>query len=92
MFAWAPIPEQFKHLGSLEFSKLLIEHADVAVAPGVGFGEHGDDMSGWRSSRTSTVSARPRGHQEVPAKLGQAAQQRRSARGAPLSDFAPATR
>jgi len=43
MFAWAPIPEQFKNLGSLEFSKLLIEHADVAVAPGVGFGEHGDD-------------------------------------------------
>jgi alanine-synthesizing transaminase len=36
--------EQFKHLGSLEFSKLLIEHADVAVAPGVGFGEHGDDF------------------------------------------------
>ena len=31
------------HLGSLEFSKLLIEKADVAVAPGVGFGEHGDD-------------------------------------------------
>jgi alanine-synthesizing transaminase len=44
MFAWAPIPEPFKHLGSLEFSKLLIEHADVAVAPGVGFGEHGDDF------------------------------------------------
>ena len=43
MFAWAPIPEPFKHLGSLEFSKLLIEHADVAVAPGVGFGEHGDE-------------------------------------------------
>jgi len=44
MFAWAPIPEPFKHLGSLEFSKLLIEHADVAVAPGIGFGEHGDDF------------------------------------------------
>ncbi|MER8663106.1 LL-diaminopimelate aminotransferase [Mesorhizobium sp. M1148] len=43
MFAWALIPEPFKHLGSLEFSKLLIEHADVAVAPGIGFGEHGDD-------------------------------------------------
>ncbi len=43
MFAWAPIPEPFKHLGSLEFSKLLIEKADVAVAPGIGFGEHGDD-------------------------------------------------
>ncbi|UVK45668.1 LL-diaminopimelate aminotransferase [Mesorhizobium sp. AR07] len=44
MFAWAPIPEPFRHLGSLEFSKLLIEHADVAVAPGVGFGEHGDNF------------------------------------------------
>ena len=43
MFAWAPIPEPFRRLGSLEFSKLLIENADVAVAPGIGFGEHGDD-------------------------------------------------
>lgn len=42
MFAWAPLPEGFKHMGSFEFSKLLIEEADVAVAPGVGFGEHGD--------------------------------------------------
>ncbi|MDX7952525.1 LL-diaminopimelate aminotransferase [Lichenihabitans sp. Uapishka_5] len=42
MFAWVPIPDKFKHLGSLEFSKLLIEKADVAVAPGLGFGEHGD--------------------------------------------------
>jgi alanine-synthesizing transaminase len=44
MFAWAPIPEPFRALGSLEFSKLLVEHADVAVAPGVGFGEHGDEF------------------------------------------------
>ena len=43
MFAWVPIPEQFKALGSLEFAKLLIEKADVAVSPGIGFGEHGDD-------------------------------------------------
>jgi len=43
MFAWAPIPERFKHLGSLEFAKQLIERAAVAVSPGVGFGEHGDD-------------------------------------------------
>ncbi|MGB3500955.1 MAG: LL-diaminopimelate aminotransferase [Mesorhizobium sp.] len=43
MFAWAPIPEPFRALGSLEFSKLLVEKADVAVAPGIGFGEHGDD-------------------------------------------------
>lgn len=42
MFAWAPLPEKFRPLGSLEFSKLLIEKADVAVAPGIGFGENGD--------------------------------------------------
>ncbi|GAC1332618.1 MAG: LL-diaminopimelate aminotransferase [Beijerinckiaceae bacterium] len=42
MFAWVPIPERFRDLGSLEFSKLLIEKADVAVAPGIGFGEYGD--------------------------------------------------
>ncbi|MBZ0164767.1 MAG: LL-diaminopimelate aminotransferase [Notoacmeibacter sp.] len=44
MFAWAPIPEAFRGLGSLEFSKLLVEKADVAVAPGIGFGEHGDEF------------------------------------------------
>jgi alanine-synthesizing transaminase len=43
MFAWVPIPERFRPLGSLEFSKLLVEKADLAVAPGIGFGEHGDD-------------------------------------------------
>lgn len=43
MFAWVPIPEKFRALGSLEFSKLLVEKADVAVAPGIGFGEQGDD-------------------------------------------------
>jgi alanine-synthesizing transaminase len=42
MFAWAPIPEPFRHLGSVEFSKLLIEKADVAVSPGLGFGEYGE--------------------------------------------------
>jgi len=42
MFAWAPIPPRFAHLGSLEFSKLLLERAKVAVAPGIGFGEYGD--------------------------------------------------
>ncbi len=42
MFAWAPLPERFESLGSVEFSKLLIEKADVAVAPGLGFGEHGE--------------------------------------------------
>ena len=42
MFAWAPIPEMFAHLGSLEFSKLLLERASAAVSPGVGFGEYGE--------------------------------------------------
>ena len=42
MFVWAPIPERFRHLGSVEFSKLLLARAKVAVAPGLGFGEHGD--------------------------------------------------
>ena len=42
MFAWAPIPPEFAHLGSLEFSKLLLSEAQVAVAPGIGFGEYGD--------------------------------------------------
>jgi alanine-synthesizing transaminase len=42
MFAWAPIPEPFKSLGSVEFSKLLVEKADIAVSPGIGFGEYGE--------------------------------------------------
>ena len=42
MFAWAPIPPRYAHLGSVEFSKLLLARAKVAVAPGIGFGEHGD--------------------------------------------------
>ncbi|WP_316859506.1 LL-diaminopimelate aminotransferase [uncultured Cohaesibacter sp.] len=43
MFAWVPVPEQFRDIGSLEFAKRLVEEAHVAVAPGVGFGEYGDD-------------------------------------------------
>jgi len=42
MFIWAPLPEAYKDLGSLAFSQLLLEKAEVAVAPGVGFGEYGD--------------------------------------------------
>lgn len=44
MFAWAPLPEQFKHLGSVEFAKRLMEGAEIAVAPGAGFGEYGDNF------------------------------------------------
>ncbi|MBI3560487.1 MAG: alanine transaminase [Gammaproteobacteria bacterium] len=43
MFVWAPIPEPFKAMGSIEFSKLLLNQAKVAVAPGIGFGQYGDD-------------------------------------------------
>ncbi len=43
MFLWAPVPDRFRHLGSVGFSKLLLEKAKVAVAPGLGFGEHGDE-------------------------------------------------
>lgn len=42
MFAWAPIPERFANLGSLEFSARLLQEAEVAVSPGVGFGEYGE--------------------------------------------------
>lgn len=42
MFIWAAIPEKFRHLGSVEFAKLLLEKAQVAVSPGIGFGQHGD--------------------------------------------------
>jgi len=43
MFAWATIPEPFRSLGSVEFSKLLVEKASIAVSPGSGFGEYGED-------------------------------------------------
>lgn len=43
MFVWARIPEPYRHLGSLEFSKQLLEKAKVAVSPGIGFGSYGDD-------------------------------------------------
>ena len=42
MFAWAPVPPAYREIGSLAFSKLLLEQANVAVSPGVGFGEYGE--------------------------------------------------
>ena len=42
MFVWAPIPDPFRAMGSLEFAKLLIQDAKVAVSPGIGFGEYGE--------------------------------------------------
>jgi len=44
MFVWGKIPDQFLHMGSVEFSKMLINEAQVAVSPGLGFGEYGDDF------------------------------------------------
>lgn len=43
MYIWAHIPEAYRHLGSLEFAKLLLEKAHVSVSPGIGFGEYGDE-------------------------------------------------
>jgi len=43
MFVWAKIPDQYLHMGSVEFSKFLIKEAQIAVAPGLGFGEYGDE-------------------------------------------------
>ena len=42
MFVWAEIPEKFKEMGSLEFSKLVLQVGKVAVSPGIGFGDTGD--------------------------------------------------
>ncbi|APA68013.1 alanine transaminase [Janthinobacterium sp. 1_2014MBL_MicDiv] len=43
MYIWAHIPEAYRHLGSLEFAKLLLQKARVSVSPGIGFGEYGDE-------------------------------------------------
>jgi len=44
MFVWTQIPEKFKSMGSLEFSKMILKETNVAVSPGIGFGKHGDDF------------------------------------------------
>jgi len=43
MFTWAPIPEEYRHMGSMDFAIMLTETAEVAVAPGIGFGDMGDN-------------------------------------------------
>ncbi|MDQ7000557.1 MAG: alanine transaminase [Mariprofundus sp.] len=43
MFVWAEIPDEFKHMGSLEFSKQMLKQGGVAVSPGIGFGDYGDE-------------------------------------------------
>lgn len=42
MFVWAPIPTHYQHMGSMAFTSYLLKEANVAVAPGIGFGKHGD--------------------------------------------------
>ena len=44
MFAWAPIPEKFRSLGSLEFSKVLLKEADISDPQGIGFGEYSENF------------------------------------------------
>jgi alanine-synthesizing transaminase len=44
MFVWAKIPDKYRSMGSVEFSKFLIKEAQVAVSPGLGFGEYGDEF------------------------------------------------
>jgi len=60
MFVWARIPPQFVHLGSLEFAKFLIKEAKVAVSPGIGFGQYGDEYV-----RFALVENEKRIHQAV---------------------------
>ena len=60
MFVWAEIPDRFKAMGSLEFSKLLLEGGKVAVSPGIGFGEYGNDFV-----RFALVENEQRIHQAV---------------------------
>jgi len=43
MFVWAEIPDEFKHMGSLEFAKRMLKEGGVAVSPGIGFGDYGDN-------------------------------------------------
>ncbi len=43
MFVWAPVPDEYREMGSIEFSRFLLEEAEVCVSPGVGFGQRGDD-------------------------------------------------
>ena len=62
MFVWAPIPEPYREMGSLEFSKKLLKEAKVAVSPGIGFGHYGDD-----SVRFSLIENEHRTRQAIRA-------------------------
>ena len=66
MFVWAPIPEEFRAMGSMEFASRLMEDAEVAVAPGIGFGQEGE---GWL--RLALIENRPR-LQQATRQMGRA--------------------
>jgi hypothetical protein len=59
MFVWAPIPEPYREMGSLEFSKFLVTEADVATSPGVGFGPGGDNHVRFALIENEPVAPRP---------------------------------
>ena len=87
MFVWAQIPEQYRDLNSLEFSKLLLTEAKVAVSPGIGFGDYGDGHVRFalieNEERTSAGAAR---HQaDVRQEARQRVAKTRTKTGAPAS-------
>jgi alanine-synthesizing transaminase len=83
MFAWAPVPPAFREIGSLAFSKLLLERANVAVSPGIGFGEYGEGfvrialVENRQRLRQATrnIKALLAGRNHVPAPRGDADRQ-----------------
>ena len=81
MFAWAPIPESYQAVGSLEFSKLLLEKAQVAVSPGIGFGEYGEGHVRQDRAGRERAAHPPGGaqHQEIPIRPRRIDAQRNSA-------------
>jgi alanine-synthesizing transaminase len=102
MFAWAPIPPEFRKMGTLGFSKLLLERANVAVAPGVGFGEHGEgfvrialvENNQRLRQATRNIKAFLAGRNDLPelrraarAEAAARARRRRCGRGAGTSRF-----
>ena len=65
MFVWAKIPEFYRDMGSLEFSKKLLAEAKVAVSPGIGFGEYGEGYVRFRPDRERAPHAP--GHSQYQA-------------------------
>ena len=66
MFAWVPIPEPYCRLGSMKFAIHMMENANVAVAPGIGFGQEGEGYLRLRWWKTNIASAKPYGRCDAP--------------------------